>query len=178
MRIQTYTLAHGPEEIITLVVMPAFSTPKSVVMVGNDIKISVMTPRDAPDSEEMFAVYANGAEIPRPDLVNFVGSCAGWDGGIWHVFHVPPRHVRLFVTAPSSPQLTMEPQLTAEHIASVCKRGRGELCCRYLMMGPGGWCCARAKGQAWIDQLDERVKAGTIRARGSNCGGCEGTVPL
>lgn len=56
-----------------------------------------------------------------------------------------------------------------EHIKNVCKIGQGHDCCRYLMMGAGGFECAKHSSLQAL--LDSRVEMKTIVARGDNCEG-------
>jgi hypothetical protein len=55
-----------------------------------------------------------------------------------------------------------------DHVAKVCKPGKKD-CCRYLTMSGKGWECAKLT--SFKSLLDDRVKAGTIRAIGDNCEG-------
>lgn len=58
------------------------------------------------------------------------------------------------------------------YVKTVCKLGEGPATCSFLMMGgPSGWACAKAKGQGWVDMIQERRILGTIRAMGDNCEG-------
>lgn len=59
----------------------------------------------------------------------------------------------------------------SEHIGKVCRIGQGHDCCRYLMMGSGGFECAKLTGLKGM--LDRRVEEETITARGDNCDGKE-----
>lgn len=59
-------------------------------------------------------------------------------------------------------------KITDEHAKSACKPATLE-CCRYLTMGPNGWSCEKLG--SFRSLLDERVKAGTMRAIGDNCEG-------
>lgn len=54
------------------------------------------------------------------------------------------------------------------YIENVCKPGKAD-CCRYLVMSEG-WECAKLHPGLKL-MLDDRVKAGTIRAVGDNCEG-------
>lgn len=58
-----------------------------------------------------------------------------------------------------------------DHVKDVCKIGQGNACCRYLVMGGGGFECA--KHSSLRNVLDERVKSKTINAQGDNCPGYE-----
>jgi hypothetical protein len=55
------------------------------------------------------------------------------------------------------------------HVDSVCKLGHGEETCRYLAMSANGWSCEKLGPMRAY--LDNRVKNGSIRARGDNCEG-------
>lgn len=55
-------------------------------------------------------------------------------------------------------------------IDSVCKRGQGHECCRYLTFGGGRFCCS--KNVMPIKRLlDIRVADQDMNARGDNCEG-------
>ena len=56
-----------------------------------------------------------------------------------------------------------------EYITGICKIGQGAACCRYLTVGPDGWCCEKTTSLKHI--LDTRALAGTMIARGDNCEG-------
>jgi hypothetical protein len=61
----------------------------------------------------------------------------------------------------------------SEHTAdTVCLRGKGEKCCRYLGMGPGGLRCMKLDPSLKA-LLDARVAQGTMGAKGDNCEGVE-----
>lgn len=60
------------------------------------------------------------------------------------------------------------PNLTDEHVNGVCRPGTEEAC-RYLTAGSKGWSCE--KHTPLGDTIDERVAAGTFRAKGDNCEG-------
>lgn len=50
--------------------------------------------------------------------------------------------------------------------------GQGEACCCYLVSDSKGFFCARVLGDlgtAW--NIDDRIRKGTINAKGLNCGG-------
>jgi hypothetical protein len=57
---------------------------------------------------------------------------------------------------------------TYEYVKEVCKPGTYD-CCRYLTMGAKGWSCE--KHSEFRPLLDQRVRAGTMRAVGDNCEG-------
>jgi hypothetical protein len=56
-----------------------------------------------------------------------------------------------------------------DQIKNVCKIGQGSDCCRYLMMGPKGFECAKHTELKTL--LDKRVMLKTITAQGDNCEG-------
>lgn len=58
--------------------------------------------------------------------------------------------------------------LKDNYVMFTCKPGTTE-CCRYLVMGGGGFQCAKFTSNKKI--LDDRVAAGTMRAVGDNCEG-------
>jgi len=69
-------------------------------------------------------------------------------------------------------KLKPEDQLTKKHIGGVCMLGKGDSCCRYLTAGSRGFSCARVDGNTSIaHHIDDRIRNGTINAKGSNCGG-------
>ena len=55
------------------------------------------------------------------------------------------------------------------HAHRVCRIGQGNACCRYLVVGSGGFECA--KFSSLRQTLDNRVAAGSITAIGDNCDG-------
>lgn len=57
-----------------------------------------------------------------------------------------------------------------EHVKNVCKIGKGNACCRYLVVGPKGLECVKHI-QEMKEHLDEKVTGMTIVARGDNCDG-------
>ena len=59
--------------------------------------------------------------------------------------------------------------IPAEHVTEVCKPGQGALCCRYLILGPEGFECAK-EGE-FSEYFDRCVEAGTMVAQGDNCDG-------
>lgn len=61
-----------------------------------------------------------------------------------------------------------------EYIKTVCKIGRGELCCRYLTVGKDGFRCAKHSPLKAV--LDARVSQMTAKA--DNCGGFPGAKDL
>ena len=56
-----------------------------------------------------------------------------------------------------------------EHFMNVCKPGQGHDCCRYVVAGSMGIECA--KHSSLKAELDRRVAAETMVARGDNCEG-------
>ncbi len=58
-----------------------------------------------------------------------------------------------------------------KRVAEICKVGRGNDCCRYLVCDAEGWQCAKHTELKGI--LDLRVLAGDMNARGDNCKGRE-----
>lgn len=63
-----------------------------------------------------------------------------------------------------------------EYIRTVCKIGKGESCCRYLMIGAGGFQCAKFTSLKAV--LDARTNAKSMVAQGDNCGGVEENTDL
>jgi hypothetical protein len=55
------------------------------------------------------------------------------------------------------------------NVQETCKVGQGANCCRYLVMAPTGFECAKLTDFKSI--LDERVKADKFVAKGDNCDG-------
>lgn len=55
------------------------------------------------------------------------------------------------------------------YVKNVCKLGQGHECCRYLLLSPDGWECAKVTGLKVL--LDDRVKMEKMNARGDNCEG-------
>ena len=51
----------------------------------------------------------------------------------------------------------------------ICGVGKGSETCSFLMMGPGGWECA--KGTGLEAHLTSRRDAGSMNAMGDNCSG-------
>jgi hypothetical protein len=54
-------------------------------------------------------------------------------------------------------------------VRNVCKAGQRNACCRYLVIGPMGFECA--KNTELKAYLDSRVAMETMVARGDNCEG-------
>ena len=63
----------------------------------------------------------------------------------------------------------MPKTVSREHAFQVCKIGQGKECCRYFMVGAGGFECA--KNTKMKKYLDSRVKENSITALGDNCEG-------
>jgi len=64
--------------------------------------------------------------------------------------------------------------MMSEHVGKVCRIGQGHECCRYLMMGPKGFECAKVAGirvKALLDQrvAEEAVYLDTIVALNKAC---------
>lgn len=57
------------------------------------------------------------------------------------------------------------------YVNDVCKIGQGSDCCRYLMMGSGGFECAKASAMM-RNAIDAR--ASRMTAKGDNCSGFTG----
>ena len=60
-----------------------------------------------------------------------------------------------------------------EHITAVCKPGSSE-CCRYLV-ATTAFACAKLEPSLKAE-MDRRVAAGTMNAKGDNCPGWNGGV--
>jgi len=56
-----------------------------------------------------------------------------------------------------------------DYVKNTCRIGQGISCCRYLVMGPGGFECV--KKTSLKATLDFRVASGTITAQADNCEG-------
>jgi len=63
----------------------------------------------------------------------------------------------------------MAGKIGEDHLKSVCKLGEGEACCSFLMMGGGGFECA--KGTPFEKPIRDRLAEGTMNAKGDNCTG-------
>ena len=63
-----------------------------------------------------------------------------------------------------------------QQINDVCKLGQENLCCRYLVMGPNGFECAKLSSLKRY--LDERVLEEKMTARGDNCAGRNPDIPI
>lgn len=55
------------------------------------------------------------------------------------------------------------------YVKAICRAGEGEVCCRYLTVGAGGWSCEKHALLASI--IDYKVERGEIGAKGDNCEG-------
>jgi hypothetical protein len=60
------------------------------------------------------------------------------------------------------------------HVKDVCKLGQGGHCCSYLGAGADGWECL--KESSLKSTIDARRSAGTMNAKGDNCGGFDAFV--
>ena len=64
--------------------------------------------------------------------------------------------------------------LTAQHIKSTCKPGKGLETCSYITICPDGYvCCKGTPTEAIILQ-----RQSTMTAQGDNCLGTTGSVPM
>lgn len=54
-----------------------------------------------------------------------------------------------------------------DHVKEVCKIGKGEACCAYLVVGPKGFECA--KGTTLVYTIEHRLAMGAMNAKGDNC---------
>ena len=57
--------------------------------------------------------------------------------------------------------------LSKERLETVCKIGEGENCCRYIVLGVEGFCCA--KNTDFKDIIDSSI--GHMTAKACNCEG-------
>lgn len=63
--------------------------------------------------------------------------------------------------------------IPVSHVKDVCVPGSA-LTCSFLLMGPGGWICAKTKGNDGLFiQILQRRLDGTIKAMGNNCDGID-----
>ncbi len=60
--------------------------------------------------------------------------------------------------------------LTEDHVRKVCQPGT-EKCCAYFIMDADGPDCAKTGDPGTLDYIDQRLRAGTMRATGDNCEG-------
>ena len=56
-----------------------------------------------------------------------------------------------------------------DHVKNFCKPGKGNACCRYLVIGTMGFECVKQTDMK--EYLDARVAMETMIARGDNCSG-------
>ena len=69
-------------------------------------------------------------------------------------------------------ELKPEDILTEEHVKKVCKSGSGKTCAYLTMSPPAGFVCAKVLGnQSIANTIDDRLREGTMNAKGNNCGG-------
>lgn len=61
-------------------------------------------------------------------------------------------------------------EIPREYIDSTCKIGQGADCCRYLMVGFGGFECGKDDPRA-KRTIDARCEADTFKSLGDNCEG-------
>ena len=54
-----------------------------------------------------------------------------------------------------------------DFVKDTCKLGKGAECCKYLLMGPGGWECAKINPRIKV-HIDRRSD---MNAKGDNCPG-------
>jgi hypothetical protein len=54
------------------------------------------------------------------------------------------------------------------NIINVCKIGQGAACCKYLLVGPGGFECAKEEG---YKELVDKAWNSSKNAQGDNCNG-------
>jgi len=57
-----------------------------------------------------------------------------------------------------------------EHVKHTCLIGKGNLCCRYLVIGPNGLECVK-NIMEMKEHLDAKVNAELMVARGDGCEG-------
>lgn len=84
--------------------------------------------------------------------------------GTYPCFTIPEEDLEPIEMPPIDP-------LTERHVMSVCRPGAGAETCRYLTMGPGGWCCEHVT--ALKQTIDFRVEQMTAKAVN-----CDGRGPL
>lgn len=60
--------------------------------------------------------------------------------------------------------------LDMDWVHGTCKIGQGEVCCRYLALGSNGFECGKLDA-VLRETIDQRYQAGTMHAKGDNCGG-------
>lgn len=59
--------------------------------------------------------------------------------------------------------------ISSDYVRDTCRLGEGEDCCAYLMMGSGGFECAKDNGFA--DAIRARLEDGQLGAQGDHCEG-------
>jgi hypothetical protein len=62
-----------------------------------------------------------------------------------------------------------EEKMDKDYAKETCKIGQGEECCAFLVMGTGGFECA--KGTSLHNAINLRLAEGTMNAKGDNCEG-------
>src|SRR5262245_18136903 len=127
------------------------------------------TGKPEPDDDNLSTHIRSGSPesfgwLRRKDLEKKSGGTA-WELPDGSLTVLPPG-VTEIVQALDPRQL---PPPTDFHTRTVCRIGQGADCCRYLTMSPGGWSCQKLTGLK--AELDRRVAAGTMVARGNNCPG-------
>jgi len=63
----------------------------------------------------------------------------------------------------------LESKVSDEDLDALCKIGQGKACCRYLVMGTGGFECIKLTSMK--STVDEKVELGEFNAQGDNCDG-------
>jgi hypothetical protein len=64
----------------------------------------------------------------------------------------------------------MSDKMEMDFIKSTCKIGQAENCCRYLVMGSGGFECGRLDDKL-ATTIDQRADGGQMVAVSKNCKG-------
>lgn len=59
-------------------------------------------------------------------------------------------------------------KIELKQVQDVCGLASGETTCAFLTVG-GAWECAKGTGTEWT--IRDRLKAGTMNAKGNNCSG-------
>lgn len=57
--------------------------------------------------------------------------------------------------------------MSDDHLNTVCKPGSGVVTCSFLMMGGGGWRCAKLS-DGFASMIQQKRAAGDMRAMGDN----------
>lgn len=57
-----------------------------------------------------------------------------------------------------------------DYVDAVCKPGQQEATCAFLLFSPEGWACAKNLPDIQV-QVQRRLLAGTMVAKGDNCDG-------